>query len=89
LTNLEDTIISVSQKGSKGIFTNVNAAVAAAKAAQEAFVDSTIKTRDKIIQAFKDSFTPLLDYITEEIAEETGMNAKEAKVAKPKNALYY
>lgn len=33
LANPEDTTIPVSKKGSKGIFTNVDAAVAAAKAA--------------------------------------------------------
>jgi hypothetical protein len=38
---------------------------------------------------FKDSFISLLDYITEEIVREIGLGAKEAKVAKSKNTLYY
>ncbi|MGX7059799.1 aldehyde dehydrogenase family protein [Vagococcus humatus] len=87
LTKSEGTQAPVAT-GNKGIFTNVNDAVAAAKAAQEIFVDCTIETRDNIIQAIKDGFTPLLDYIAEEIVKETGMGTKEAKVAKLQNALY-
>lgn len=74
--------------GNKGVFTSVNEAVAAAKAAQEVYVDCSIETRNKVIDAIKEGFRDSLDYIAEEIVKETGMGTKEAKIQKLQNALY-
>lgn len=78
----------VSANGNKGIFATVSDAVAAAKAAQEVYVDCSIETRNKVIEAIKAGFADSLDYIAEEIVKETGMGTKEAKILKLQNALY-
>jgi propionaldehyde dehydrogenase len=44
--------------GDHGVFKTVDEAVAAAKAAQEKFVDCSIDTREKVIDAIKEGFRP-------------------------------
>ncbi|RRG06303.1 MAG: aldehyde dehydrogenase EutE [Lactobacillus sp.] len=74
--------------GDHGVFKTVDEAVAAAKAAQEKFVDCSIDTREKVIDAIKEGFRPHIQKIAEDILAETGMGTVEAKVAKLNNALY-
>ncbi|WP_368251247.1 aldehyde dehydrogenase family protein [Enterococcus sp. 2201sp1_2201st1_B8_2201SCRN_220225] len=79
---------TASCSGNKGVFPTVDGAVAAAKAAQEIYVDASIETRNKVVEAIKAGFTNSLEYIAEEIVKETGMGTKEAKVQKLQNALF-
>ncbi|WEG72506.1 aldehyde dehydrogenase family protein [Vagococcus intermedius] len=79
---------STSASGNKGVFKTVDEAVGAAKKAQEIFVDCSIETRNKVIDAIKDGFAGSLDYIAEEILKETGMGTADAKVLKLENALF-
>lgn len=83
-----ETTTSVITSNTKGVYSNVNDAVEAAKKAQQIYVDCSIETRNKVIDSLKEGFTPLLDHIATEIVTETGMGTKEAKIKKLENALY-
>ncbi|MGO3732287.1 MAG: aldehyde dehydrogenase family protein [Vagococcus sp.] len=86
---LESSASSTSvSTGNKGVFKTVDEAVKAAQAAQDIYVDCSIETRNKIIDAIKDGFAPLLDHIATEILNETGMGTKEAKIKKLENSLF-
>ena len=74
--------------GHRGIFTNVNDAIAAAKAAQEVYRDKPIAVRQQVIDAIKEGFRPYIEKMAKDIKEETGMGTVEAKIAKLNNALY-
>lgn len=89
LNNTNSTMASSSNsKGHHGIFSNINDAIAAAKAAQEVYVDESFEIRKKVIQAIKDGFKPYIEKIAQDIKEETGMGTVEAKIIKLNNALY-
>lgn len=83
-----DSATLSSDDGHHGIFSDVDDAIAAAKKAQEIYVDQPFSVRNQVIQAIKDGFRPYLKKIATDIKEETGMGTVEAKVAKLKNALY-
>ena len=74
--------------GHRGIFTNVDDAIAAAKAAQEVYRDKPIAVRQQVIDAIKEGFRPYIEKMAKDIKEETGMGTVEAKIAKLHNALY-
>ncbi|MDH5105186.1 aldehyde dehydrogenase EutE [Lentilactobacillus diolivorans] len=71
-----------------GIFETVDEAIAAAKQAEEIYVDKPMAFRKKVIKAIKDGFGPHIDEIAKAIYDETGMGTVDAKVVKLKNALY-
>lgn len=75
-------------KGKNGVFTSIDDAIAAAKAAQERYVDCSIETRNNVIDAIKEGFRPYIKKMAEDIVAETGMGTVDAKVAKLNNALY-
>nr|SFZ88574.1 CoA-acylating propionaldehyde dehydrogenase [Loigolactobacillus rennini] len=75
-------------KGKNGVFTSIDDAIAAAKAAQEHYVDCSIETRNNVIDAIKEGFRPYIKKMAEDIVAETGMGTVDAKVAKLNNALY-
>lgn len=79
---------AVSSKGTNGIFSNVDDAIAAAKAAWEDYVDQPIEVRNQVVEAIKEGFRPHIDWMAQQIKEETGMGTVPAKVAKLNNALY-
>lgn len=74
--------------GENGIFDNVDDAIAAAKAAEDTFIDASIETRNKVIDAIKTGFKPYIEWMAKQIKEETGMGTVDAKIAKLNNALY-
>lgn len=74
--------------GHNGIFKTVDEAVAAAKAAQEDYVDQPISMRNKVLDAIREGFRPYIQSMAERIYKETGMGTVDAKVAKLHNALY-
>ncbi|GKT02913.1 aldehyde dehydrogenase family protein [Furfurilactobacillus entadae] len=74
--------------GHHGIFPTVDSAVAAAKAAEDRFVDASIETRTKVIDAIKEGFRPYIEQMATAIHDETGMGTVSAKIAKLNNALY-
>lgn len=77
-----------SGQGKLGIFPDVDSAIAAAKAAEDQFVDASIETRTQVIDAIKKGFKPYIEQMAKAIREETGMGTVEAKIAKLNNALY-
>ncbi|MBA1393418.1 aldehyde dehydrogenase EutE, partial [Lactobacillus sp. XV13L] len=87
LNNVSSSTVSANS-GNHGIFSNVNDAIAAAKAAQEVYVDKPIEVRQQVLQAIKDGFKPYIEKMAKEIKEETGMGTVEAKIIKLNNALY-
>lgn len=84
----DTTTTATTTKGDHGVFKTVDEAIAAAKAAQEKYVDCPIETREKVIDAIKEGFRPHIQKMAEDILAETGMGTVEAKVAKLNNALY-
>ncbi|GEK27848.1 aldehyde dehydrogenase family protein [Furfurilactobacillus siliginis] len=74
--------------GHLGIFPNVEDAIAAAKAAEDRYVDASIETRNQILDAIKEGFRPYIEQMAKAIREETGMGTVQAKIAKLNNALY-
>ena len=81
-------VAATTDNGHRGIFTNVNDAIAAAKAAQEIYRDKPIAVRQQVIDAIKEGFRPYIEKMAKDIKEETGMGTVEAKIAKLNNALY-
>lgn len=79
---------TVGSKGHNGIFSNVDDAIAAAKAAWEDYVDQPIEMRNKVVEAIKEGFRPHIEWMAKQIKEETGMGTVDAKIAKLNNALY-
>ena len=51
-------VAATTDNGHRGIFTNVNDAIAAAKAAQEIYRDKPIAVRQQVIDAIKEGFRP-------------------------------
>ncbi len=74
--------------GENGIFDTVDEAIAAAKEASDSFIDASIETRTKVIDAIKTGFKPYIEWMAKQIKEETGMGTVDAKIAKLNNALY-
>lgn len=79
---------TVGSKGHNGIFSNVDDAIEAAKAAWEDYVDQPIEMRNKVVEAIKEGFRPHIEWMAKQIKEETGMGTVDAKIAKLNNALY-
>lgn len=79
---------TVGSKGHNGIFSNVDDAIAAAKAAWEDYVDQPIEMRNKVVETIKEGFRPHIEWMAKQIKEETGMGTVDAKIAKLNNALY-
>lgn len=79
---------TVGSKGHNGIFSNVDDAIEAAKAAWEDYVDQPIEMRNKVVEAIKEGFRPHIEWMAKQIKEETGMGTVDAKIAKLDNALY-
>lgn len=79
---------TVGSKGHNGIFSNVDDAIAAAKAAWEDYVDQPIEMRNKVVEAIKEGFRPHIEWMAKQIKEETGMGTVDAKIAKLNNTLY-
>ena len=73
---------TVGSKGHNGIFSNVDDAIAAAKAAWEDYVDQPIEMRNKVVEAIKEGFRPHIEWMAKQIKEETGMGTVDAKIAK-------
>lgn len=74
--------------GENGIFDNVDDAIAAAKVAEDSFIDASIDTRNQVLDAIKTGFKPYIEWMAKQIKEETGMGTVDAKIAKLNNALY-
>ena len=88
LSTNASTTTTIASNGTNGIFSNVDDAVAAAKVAWEDYVDQPIEMRNKVIDAIKEGFRPHIEWMAQQIKEETGMGTVDAKIAKLNNALY-
>ena len=74
--------------GNNGIFKTVDEAIAAAKEAEDIYIDKPIAFREKVLTAIREGFRPYIETMAKNIKEETGMGTVEAKIAKLNNALY-
>ncbi|MGY3731642.1 aldehyde dehydrogenase family protein [Pediococcus acidilactici] len=79
---------STSDAGQNGIFKTVDEAIAAAKAAEDVYIDKTLAFREKVLTAIREGFRPYIEKMAKDIKDETGMGTVEAKIAKLNNALY-
>lgn len=79
---------SVNDSGNNGIFKTVDDAIAAAKAAEDIYIDKSIAFRNQVLTAIREGFRPYIEKMAKDIKEETGMGTVEAKIAKLNNALY-
>ncbi|WP_407946510.1 aldehyde dehydrogenase family protein [Pediococcus claussenii] len=88
LQDSDNSVSASSDNGTNGIFKTVDEAIAAAKAAQEIYVDKSLAFRNQVLDAIKEGFRPYIEQMAKDIKEETGMGTVEAKIAKLNNALY-
>ncbi|WP_420223055.1 aldehyde dehydrogenase family protein [Pediococcus acidilactici] len=79
---------STSDAGQNGIFKTVDEAIAAAKEAEDVYIDKPLAFREKVLTAIREGFRPYIEKMAKDIKDETGMGTVEAKIAKLNNALY-
>lgn len=79
---------STSDAGQDGIFKTVDEAIAAAKAAEDVYIDKPLAFREKVLTAIREGFRPYIEKMAKDIKDETGMGTVEAKIAELNNALY-
>lgn len=85
IMNGTDTGVSASEGSlpdEPGVFSTVNAAVAAAKQAQIQFEECTLATRGKAIEAIRQSMRPLVNKLAQMTYDETGMGRVADKIIK-------
>ena len=64
--------------GNNGIFKTVDEAIAAAKEAEDVYIDKPIAFREKVLTAIREGFRPYIETMAKNIKEETGMGTVEA-----------
>lgn len=69
-------------KGRKGIFDDLDAAVAAARVAHEELIELGVEVRNKMIQAMREATAHMANELSKRAVEETGLGRVEDKIKK-------